>query len=372
MPSLLLLRLFSFLSLGALGSLVPFLGAQLKALGMDGQTLGLLMAMFPVGRLVGAPVWGHLADRYQAAGLLLKLGCLGSLIAAIFLWKAQTAEAAAAAVFCFSLMRVPLGPLVDAVILRTLVAQGRDPREYGKTRLWGSVGFMGAVLVAGQVRDPMLLGVGMSAGALLVSLRFENRGQGGPAPVLPALMALAREPGLWVMLGWGMLQAMAASTYDTFFSVHVSALGMPAWVTSFAVAIGVAVEIGVMQSAHPILGRLGTTRAMLLASLSGIPRWWITATTHSPLVLVLTQGLHGISFALFWLAGVQWMAERAPQKVSASAQSLFAAASYGLGALAGSLLAGRLQQAYDTATMFGALVGVALASSVLAMLLRRR
>jgi MFS family permease len=69
-PSLAFLSLFSFVSLGVLGAIVPFLGAQLAERGLRPEEIGWLMAMIPLGRIIGAPLWGQLADRYRAAGLL--------------------------------------------------------------------------------------------------------------------------------------------------------------------------------------------------------------------------------------------------------------------------------------------------------------
>ena len=136
LPSLSLLRWFYFVSLGALGAVVPFLGARLEAAGLSGQAIGGLMAMLPLGRLVSAPLWGWLADRFSVAGLLLRVGCALAVLGGLcLLWGTHPAWAAAG-LFLFAAGRAPLGPLVDAVTLQALSAPGHDPREYGRVRLW--------------------------------------------------------------------------------------------------------------------------------------------------------------------------------------------------------------------------------------------
>ena len=214
--------------------------------------------------------------------------------------------------------------------------------------------------------DPLWLCLALSAGTMLLSMRFPMRGAGGPAPVLPALRALSAAPGFRVMLAWAALQAMTVSVYDTFYSVHVRERGMPGWVLWGSVVLGVTVEIGVMRFSDRILGRLGVERALFVASVSGLLRWPLTALAPSPLILLLTQSLHGTTFALFWLAGVQWFALRAPPAIAASSQSLYAAASYGLGALAGALLAGRLQQSGGSDAIFWGMSVASLAATALA------
>lgn len=366
-PSLAFLSLFSFVSLGVLGAIVPFLGAQLAERGLRPEEIGWLMAMIPLGRIIGAPLWGQLADRYRAAGLLVQVGALLSLVGAVLLWGADSGIAAGAAVFLFWVARVPLGPLVDAVILDTLRRKGRDLRDYGRIRLWGSLGFMGLAVLLGWGGHPLAVGVGLSLLLLLLSLGLPSRGEGGPAPILPALRALLRERGLLPFLGWACFQAATVATYDTFFSVHIRALGLDTWVVSAAVGVGVGVEVVVMLWGRRLLGMLGVGPAMGIAALSGLPRWWIVASSDDPWLLVGIQVLHGAGFALFWLAGVQWMAERAPRAVAASAQSLLAACSYGLGALGGALLAGTLSQEFGTPAIFYGLCGLSTVAALLAL-----
>ena len=86
----------------------------------------------------------------------------------------------------------------------------------------------------------------------------------------------------------------------------------------------------------------------------------------------LVQALHAVSFGFFWLAGVQMMAERAPVSVLASAQSLFSAASYGVGALGGALLAGEMRARFGSVAIFQALTLVSVGSVVSAAWLVRR
>lgn len=356
-PSLPLLSAFYAVLLGALGALVPFWGPRLEATGLDGRQLGLVMAMLPIGRLVASPLWGVLADRYRMAGLLLRLGCAIALVGAIVFLFVHSLTGALLAMFLFSIGRTSIGPLLDATVLVSLAERGRDRGDYGRVRLWGSVGFVVAVVLAGWLNDwgrvePLLLGVMLLAVCLGMCWMFPLRGEGGPAPILPALRQMAMERFLRPFLALSALQALTLSVYDTFFSVHVRALGLPSMVTSGAVALGVVAEIAVMRAGAPLLARFGPARLLTIATAASVPRWIGTALVRDPVVLMALQTLHGVSFGVFWIAGVQVMAVRAPAVLAASAQSLFVAASYGLGALVGALVAGELRQRFGTDAMF--------------------
>ncbi|MFZ5475382.1 MAG: MFS transporter [Myxococcota bacterium] len=353
-----LLRVFYFVSLASLGAFFPFLSARLEAAGVGGVGVGLLLAMGPVGRLVSAPIWAWVADRWRMAGTLLRIGCAVALLGATIVWMSDSPAMAAVGIVLFAMGRAPTGPLVDALTLDAIA----DRAEYGKVRLWGSVGFCVSALASGELSDrgvdPMVPGIALLAATLACAFAFPTRGEGGPAPVMPALRALLRSPWLVPFLATGFLQAMTLSVYDTFFAQHVRALGLPDVVTGAAVAVGVVCEVAMMRMAGPVLARWGAPRVLLAATIAAVPRWLLTAWVTDPFALVATQALHGVAFGAFWIAGVQAMSERAPREVSASAQSLFSAASYGFGALAGALIAGWVRAAWGTAAIFEVMAGV--------------
>lgn len=377
MVSLPLARAFYFLSLGALGGMVPLLAARLDAADLGGSALGAMMAMLPLGRLLSAPMWAWAADRWRMAGLLLRIGCLVALVGAALILFAEGPLTAAAGIFLFAVGRAPLGPLVDAAVLESLSAAGTDRAEYGRIRLWGSAGFLFCALLAGDLADrvgldPVWVGLALLAATFVCAFWFPTRGEGGPAPVLPALRELAREPFLVPFLVTGFLQALTLSVYDTFFSTHVHALGLPDIVTGAAVAVGVTCEVVVMRFARPLLVRFGAARILLAATVLGVPRWALTAVVTDPAMLVAIQALHGVVFGAFWIAGIQLMAERAPARVMASAQSLFSAVSYGFGALLGAFLAGEVREWGGTDGVFEALAAISVLAVGSAMALQRR
>lgn len=377
LPGLVLLRLFFFVVLGGLGAVVPFMGARLESLGLSGAELGSVLAMLPVGRLLGAPLWGWLADRYRMSGLLLRVGCALSGLGALLLALAHSLPAALFAVLLFAVGFMPLTPLMDATILRALAAAGQPARDYGRVRLWGSVGFMCSALAAAaaaraDLYQPVEQGAALLGLGFLLTLRLPRRGEGGPAPILPALRVLARSPFLAPLLLTASLQALTLSVYDTFFSVHVKALGLPELVTAAAVAVGVGAEVSLMRASPRILSRIGPQHLLLVAALAGLPRWAATAWVSDPTVLVALQVLHGVTFGAYWVSAVQIMGGRAPAAVAASAQSLLAACSYGLGALAGALLAGQILERWGSRAIFGALTLVSALAVVSALALIRR
>ena len=141
---------FYFLYFGLLGTLVPYWSLYLKDLGFSAAAIGLLMAI-PQLTKIGAPnLWGWLADR---SGQRLRIIRAGNLLAAVvFLpvfWIDQFWSMAALLVsFSFFWNAV----LAQFEVL-TLQSLGRQSHRYSLVRLWGSVGFILAVLVLGEALD---------------------------------------------------------------------------------------------------------------------------------------------------------------------------------------------------------------------------
>jgi PPP family 3-phenylpropionic acid transporter len=369
-----LLRLFYALQLASIAALIPLLGGRFEQAGLSGGTIGFLMAMLPLGRLIATPLWAFVADRYQLAGVILRLACVTSAAAGVVLARAESVLVIAAAMFIFASLRAPIGAILDSFVMNELHRTGQPSSEYGRIRLFGSLGFVVSVVLASWlerfgVPSHWLADLTLVMAAVL-AFRFPLAGQGGPAPVLPALRALVQQPFLIPLLLGGAFQALTLSVYDTFLSVHIAALGLPSVVVGACVGIGVAGEMALMAFGRGIFARISPATALLLAAATGVPRWLLTAVATDPAVLVLAQALHAVGFAAFWLAGVQRMAEASPPHITASAQSLWGASTYGLGALVGAILAGAVLGEWGSESIFFLLAGCATLATLCALWMR--
>lgn len=363
------------MQLASIAALIPLLGARFERAELPGTSIGMLMATLPLGRIIATPIWAFLADRYQVAGLVLRVACVASAVAGFVLARSTSLPVLGASMLAFAALRAPIGAILDSFVMAELRREGKSLSEYGRTRLFGSLGFVLAVVAASwlerwQLPSHWLADAALVVGAVL-SFRFPIAGQGGPAPVLPALRALLRQPFLVPLLLGGAFQALTLSVYDTFFSVHIEALGLPSVVVGACVGVGVAGEMLLMGFGRSFFARMAPATALLLAAGSGIPRWIVTAYATDPAILVLAQSLHAIGFGAFWLAGVQRLAQAAPQQIAASAQSLWGSATYGFGALLGAVLAGTVLSEVGSSGIFLLLTGFSVLATLCALWMRR-
>lgn len=357
---------FYFLSFAALGSFVPYLALELEARGASGWLLAGTLGMLPLGRLLAGPTWSVLADRTNAPGLMIRAGAVLALLGAVALVVGPLGSLVLASLL-FAVGRAPLGPLVDGLALRALEG---DRDAYGHIRLFGSLGFLVSTFAAGAARDhlgldPLLLGLAASGALALLVQALPPVDAPRRVAIGPALGELLRDPVILGLFGAASLHFSVHVATTSFLAVHLEALGHATTWTGGALAFGVAVEVGVMATARWWLGRFGPRRLFLLALALALPRWGAMALVSDPVAIVAVQGLHGLTFGLFWLTGVALFAGRARPEVAHSAQAVFAAAVGGVGALLGMVGGSLLVDAEGTWAIFHA--GVLLAGLALAL-----
>ncbi len=355
--SILLISLTFFLSLAGTGAWLPYLVLHLKRTGHDGAEVGLLLGILPVARLLSAPLWAMVGDRYRKGSRVLQATTLLSPLAATALLFTENIALMALSLLVFSAARGPIGPLMDAQAVDALVARGRDTRTYGRIRLWGSFGFLVAGFVAGFLADahpraPLQLALLLWFSAFLLTLGFSSEKGAGPAPIGPALKTLLARPFFAPFLLASVLHGVSLTSYDAFFALHVASLGLSSRWTGMALVTGVGVEMVVMAGAPWLMKRFSPFSLVMGAMGVGVFRFALTATVTSPIPLVALQCLHGISFGAFWIGGVELLAHRSPPQIRASSQALFTSATYGMGPLLSAALASFLLDREGTAGLF--------------------
>ena len=79
-----------------------------------------------------------------------------------------------------------------------------------------------------------------------------------------------------------------------------------------------------------LIARLGPRRAAALSASAGIVRWTAMATTNALPVLATVQALHGLTFALLHLVAMGTIARTVPDRLSATAQTVYGTGALGL------------------------------------------
>lgn len=356
---------FYFWYYAVIGAYTPYVGRWVVAMGHGGAMASAMIGLWYASRVVGPPAWTTLTARSAQPGRWLVHGCvLGLASFALFtLTRATIPLLAVMAVFGF--FYNALLPQFEAM---TLTALGRASHDYGRIRLWGSLGFL---LVAGsygwlldRLGDaafpwlclPLLIIAALAAWphrhdapGVDPAARVEPfdaaragttalRAPGDPAA--PAGDHLWKRPGVRRFLLVAMLAQAGFGTFYVFYTLHLQAHGHDGLHVGILWAIGVLAEIVMFWFVPGVLARLGAPRLLGACLLIGSLRWALTALyADSFALMALVQLSHAFSFAVFQACLMRMMVEFFPGRRAAVGQGLLYGFSSGLGGVLGAAVA---------------------------------
>ena len=337
---------YYFFHFGALGALVPYWGPYLLERAFAPAAIGVLMAILMGTKIVAPNVWGVLADRAGERMPIVRLGALLALLCVVPVFWADGFWTMALVMAAFSFFwNAPL-PLMEAVTFNHL---GNRVHRYASVRVWGSIGFILAVLLLGWWQEhagsqvvPLAVLV-LFAGVWLACLLIPDRGHADADQAQLPLRRLLARPEILAFLASCLLMQASHGAYYAFYSIHLEAHGYSDTAVGALWALGVGIEVLVFVNMHRLLTRFGARR-MLLTSLALAMLRWLLIGAFVDLVWVqlVAQSLHAATFGSFHASAIHLAHHYFPGPTQARGQALYNSVSFGLGGAIGSLIAGSL------------------------------
>jgi PPP family 3-phenylpropionic acid transporter len=362
---------FYFAYFAYAGAFVAYLPLYLAWRGLQAGEIAFLLALPLIARMFAPAAWGWLADRSGAQRGIVAFSCAANAACFAALPYAGGVRDIAWLLGAMSVLSAGAVPLVEAITLGLLA--GRAGR-YGPIRLWGSLGFIAAVLGGGAWLDfQPVRGVPHALAALsLAALAVSVALPAGSVHAEPQPSSLCLTPAMRTLLAAGFCMAAAHGTLYAFFTLHLEGAGYSGTLIGTLWTLGVLAEIVVFLYL-PALFRRHTLSAILVASfLCAVVRFIAIGWGAAELwILVAAQLLHAATFGAFHAASVAAVHRVFPQAAQARGQTLFSSLSYGAGGAAGALLAGWAWQASGPGLAFTVSALAALAGAYFAYRLKR-
>jgi hypothetical protein len=384
------LYLLMFLQYAIPGAVLPLYSACLDRLGFDEMELAACCAAQALALLVAPFVAGHAADRWFSAERCLAF-C--SLLAGLDLWVLADLTGFAAiftATFLFWLLSGPIVMLGTAICFSHL---SHPDREFGRVRLWGTVGWMSACWLLGYwfsnppwlcrlvgclrpvahsewpdlFRLGSLLAFTLAGFTLLLPHTPPRPGRhGGMAP----LAALSRLRG-------GSFAVYSACTLGVCITIPFATQGMPLMLQKLGVGQALLPQTLTLPQVTEIISlallpllllRLGLRGTMLLG-LGALTAELALLALGRPLELMVgSTSLHGLCISGFLVAGQVFLNQEAVGDLRASVQSLYTFLT-GAGMLVGNLLVGWLRRCAHGELPLAYTVGAGLTAGLLLLFL---
>src|SRR5262245_30622633 len=215
---------FYFFYFAYLGAFAPFFSLYLDGIGMSAVEIGVLMSLPQVSRIVAPQLWGWLADHSAARLHIVRLAGVAGTVAWLGVFAGTHFAWLFAVLFTMTFFWSAALPLVEATTLSHL---GDETPRYGRVRVWGSVGFIVAVVGVGYVLDylPAQTVLWIVFGLMGCMLGFswavpDARAMPHASDDL-AFGHILRRPEVISLIAASALMAAAHGPYYNFFTLHL-------------------------------------------------------------------------------------------------------------------------------------------------------
>lgn len=341
------------------GVWMPFCALYFADQGFATAQIGLLVAMISITRIIAPNLWGWLADKTQRRMLIVKLGLICSFAIFSTIYVSDGLFSMLLVVMGYTFFLNAVMSQFDVLTLRFL---GDQFAKYGAIRLWGSLGFVAAVLAAGWLFDvfsiavlPQVLMAGLLVAAIIPWTLQE------PATELHddtphssrGFIDTLRKPSTVAFLAAAFLLQISHAPYYTFFSIYLESNGYTRTEIGLLWAFAVMAEVAMFTQTHRLLRRF-SVRLLMFVSLSVATLRWLGTglLAEHLLILLVLQTLHAFTFAVFHAASVDFVRQHFPKRSQGQAQSLLNATGFGAGAALGAYGSGLLWDEWGMLTYY--------------------
>jgi MFS transporter, PPP family, 3-phenylpropionic acid transporter len=348
--------LFFFAYYGYIGVFSPYASLYFADRGMTAAEIGILMSLMQVMRIFGPNLWGWVADRHQQRVRVLRMTALAAAAAFCGIFAGHTFMQFFIVMVAVNAFTSAQAPLSEALMLSEM--QG-DLTHYGRLRLWGSVGFIMAAVLAGPlldrhgIRTMLWIALALLLLVLAASLRMREPETMSEAHGAPSVLGLLRRREVAAFFVSTFLMIAAHAALYVFYSLYLAQIGYSNTVIGLMWSVGVIVEIVFFFYQAPIFRRFGVRNLMLASLLIAAVRFLIIGVGAGSLeLLLLAQILHAATFGAHHSASVATLQRWFSGPLQARGQALYTSISYGLGGTLGGLLLGELWDTFGSRSVY--------------------
>lgn len=321
-------RALQFAFNGATGFIVPFLGLFYKQAGLSGIEIGFLVSLGAVVSLLGAPLWGTLADRTGRPIRALQVALAGAGFSALFLGRQSTMLGLGIGTAAFTGCVAGAWPLVDLISL----AQVRGTKVgFGAVRLGGSLGWTAVVVPAGLWLERTSLWSGFLGGAVayfltaLLATRFLEpvREASIEKPGAGFFGTLRKSPPLMLMAAALLIFGVGFTGPKQFMAIYIADLGGSEVLVGLVSGLGAFFEWPFMLLADRLSAQSRPSRVMRRGLLIFAFGWLVAAVIPSAAWYIPARIIVSASYSFYIVGLVSTVSRRLTMAESGTGIAFF-------------------------------------------------
>lgn len=361
---------FYFFYFATLGCFLPYWNLFLKHTGFSAAQIGELSALLMATKIISPSLWGAIADRtgkrleiirltafFTAllfSGFFFKTGLVWFMVITFgygFFWNASLPQFEAATLFHLK----------------------NEPQRYSEIRLWGSIGFIVAVLGAGHFLDhhnistlPMLV-VALFFCTWFATLCVPDIKKTKSEQQTVSVFQILKQPEIIAFFIVYLLLQVAHGPYYVFYSIHLKQLHYSSTLIGELWALGVMAEVFLFVYMKKVLNLFSLRQILLSSVFLSIVRWLIIGYAANSLYwLIGAQLLHAATFGAAHVTAIHLIHRYFKQQHQGKGQALYASFSFGLGGMIGSLFSGYYWEQLGATLVYSIAAGCCLLAFMIA------
>ncbi|MGE8205466.1 MFS transporter [Heyndrickxia sp. NPDC080065] len=316
------------------GIFLPFwTGWMIHTKDISVSQASLIMSLGLVARGISTLlIFPYLSRKFSSKALINGMA-IGTLIAIVCYIPANSFASLLVATLLLHLFYPALMPALDSAA--GILAQNKQLKHYGKSRSWGSIGFVisGVILTVftGALGDDVILWALLLGTLVLVCLNFMR------APVVlnekppvnqtkkVGMLQLFRVKHFGVVLVIVILLQAAHASYYNYGYIFLQEIHAPKYLIGVIINIAVISEIIFFFIADRSFRRFSVGSLLTLAALGSTVRWILVFTFPNVIVFCISQTLHACSFAMGHYAFMKFLIKNIPHSQIPNAQGMYSA-----------------------------------------------
>lgn len=351
----------------------PFFAIYLQGRGLSAGEIGVVIAATALARIVGNPIWGHVADTRTGRLTAFQIGTIGAGVAAAAMNLVQGLPAITITAASIAVFWVATGPNIDSIALVHLGDGAMS--DYGRIRGWMSASYalgclaFGSILQVAGVRWAMPIYAFASVAVFVWSTTVRRD---RPKDVvshgrLGTVGAVFREaPRFWGFLAASLLVWVGFNAAWNFISLKIVSKGGGPFLIGLGTALGGLLEVPVMRVSSRLQVRSGLRLVYVLGCCIYAGGFLLWGLIDDPMIVSLLTMMEGVAFALIFTTSVVVVGRLMPSALYSTANSVREMVMLGIGPILGAGIGGFVYQRAGTVVLYSGASALALGGAVVA------
>ena len=305
---------------------ISYLNIYLNDIGITPTRLGFMNSFAKTLAIFILPFWGILADYFGATKKILQIVLIGMIISLLSFLSTEIYLIVFIIYIFYVIFDSPVVSLSDSLLLSTLKERADS---YGKYRVFGSLSYMLFVTPFGYIlektgnKNLFIIGAVILFLSFILLFKLPEARDVRVSRITDFKILLHNKELLYFLVFVFFIQVPLMANF-TYFPIFFKAHGGGETLFGFAMLLAAGSELLIFQNSDLLFERFKIKKILIVSATAFALRWFLLASFPSPTVLLLTQLLHSVTYALFHTTAVNYISRIVGDGFRATGQNLYA------------------------------------------------